>query len=247
MSHLDEGVLLVLRDGGPVDADARLHSEACAVCRSALAEAGDRARDLTRMLASLDLDHAVDMETAKAEVRRRLDERRESAYRRGPRVAWALGRAAILLLAAAGVAYAIPGSPLRSWIESATAPEAVDPAPALDSPAATGGVEVTVPATGLRIVLTSAGAEQLVEVRWVEGDRASIVAAPGSRYSVAEGRAGVVLQPGPVAVELPETASPVTIDVDGRTILRRVDGVLELPGVVVSRTDERIVLSTGGR
>lgn len=249
MSHAAPGVIATIRDRGLVDADAERHVRECASCRAALDDAHTRAREVEDALASLTADLDVDVARAKADVRRRLDARREADHRPSRGALWAVGRAAVLLLALTGVVYAMPGSPLREWLGPRTRPETAE-IPATGGPEAapaSEGIELTVPEGGLRIVFTSIAADATVEVRWVEGRRAAIVAGQGSRYSVSQGRAEIDAAPGPVSVSLPRAAGPLTIDVGGRMILRSADGELELSGDVVSRSADRIVFSVGGR
>lgn len=245
MSHLGEGTLLAIRDGCPVDADALLHVEQCASCRGALADVRARARTVGDALGSLVRDVPVDVEAAKAEVRRRLDERREASRRRVPGLVGALGRAAVLLLLAAGVAYALPGSPLRAWLDDRLGPTVTTvTTPSADgSPPTTEGVELDVPLGGLRMVLTSVEQDQPLEITWSDGERVRLVAAAGSRYAVAAGRVEAEVAAGPVRVVLPRSSGSVTIEAGGRVVLRSVDGDIEIVGDVVSRDADRIVVS----
>lgn len=248
MSHLDALTIVALRDGEPVDAAAHRHAEECAACRASLADASVLCRSVASALDTLTPDVEIDMVAAKAAVRRRLDARRDAVHRKSTRLLWSLGRAAVLLLVATGVAYAFPGSPLREWLS---------PRPTLDSvdaPSATGAarspseaIDVGIPPDGLRVVLTGLPSEATVEVRWIEGTRATIVAPPGSRYTVSEGRAAVGVTTGPVIIAVPRDGPAITIEVDERMIFRRVDGALELSGEVVSRSADRIVFSIAER
>lgn len=248
MSHVDPGTIATIRDRGLVDAGADRHVRGCLTCRAALDEARTRSEQVDEELSALSDDLDIDVVRAKAEVRRRLDERREAVHRPSSGPLWALGRAAVLLLAVTGVVYALPGSPLRDWLGPRAEPEAVVAPAAAEPDAATEseGIELTVPDTGLGIVLTSVAADATVEVLRIEGRRTAIVAGPGSRYLVSQGRAEVDAAPGPVRITLPRDAGPLTIEVGGRMILRQVDGELELSGDVVSRSADRIVFSVGG-
>lgn len=246
MSHLGEGTLLAIRDGCPVDADALLHVEQCASCRAALGDVRARARTVADALESLVQDVPVDVEAAKVEVRRRLDGRREASRRRVPGLVGALGRAAVLLLLAAGVAYALPGSPLRAWLEDRVTPTVTTTPSADDRPPTTEGVELDVPLGGLRVVLTSVEQDQRLEVTWSDGERVRLVAAPGSRYAIASGRVEAEVAAGPVRVVLPKSSGSVTIEAERRMVLRSVDGEIEILGEVVFRDADRIVVSMSG-
>lgn len=247
MSHPEEGTLLAIRDGALVSADVRVHVGGCAVCQATLADARDRAGSVADALESLVADPPVDVEAAKAAVRRRLDEHREARHRRTPGLMGALGRAAVLLLLAAGVAYALPGSPLRTWIEDRVAPASGSPSVEDGGSPATEGLELDVPVGGLRVVLTPVEPGQRLEVTWSEGERLRLVAGSGTRYSVASGSVTADLATGTVRVGLPRSSGSVIIEAEGRILLRSVEGAIEIPGEVLSRDAGRIVLSMTGR
>ena len=71
MSHLTEGAILELRDGMPVDGEARAHLDACEMCRTALEKAEGRAADIASALT--DLDDRFEPESAREAVRARPD------------------------------------------------------------------------------------------------------------------------------------------------------------------------------
>jgi len=245
MRHLDRGTIVGIRDGALVDAEARRHAEECVSCAAAVEDARARSEAIRETLEGLAADEPVDVGAAKAAVRSELDARRDSSSRRRWATGWlpahALGRAAVLLLLGSSVVYALPGSPLRDWVERMTASESVIPTGAESSDAE--GLELDVPAEGLRLVLRSLEPGQLVDVRWTAGSRALMVAAPGSRYVVSSGGAEVDVESGTVRIELPRAGGPITIEADGRMILRSEDGSVDIVGDVVSRGDDRIVFS----
>ena len=112
--HVDEGLLQALLDG-EVDqtaaAEARRHIDECSQCRGLLAELRGEDQWLEGVLRSI--DHPVPrvpVETIATRARR---------SRRPLRWAAAIG----LLLLAAGTAYALPGSPVRRWIDQLLGPE----------------------------------------------------------------------------------------------------------------------------
>lgn len=248
MTHLDEGTILAIRDRGLVDADAHEHLDQCASCASALAAAQERAEAVARSLRALDGGPPIDVDAAKAAVRQRLDERREAPRRRVPGVYWSLGRAALLVLLASGAAYAIPNSPLREWLAGDNVPSrATVETTAVGAPAAAEGVELAVPIGGLSIALTSAAIGQRIEVRWVDGDRLTVVAGADSRYQVSSGSLGVDLRPGDVRIDVPVGNEPIIVEVNGRMILQRVDGGLVVQGDVLSRDQSGIVFTVGQR
>jgi len=106
--HVDEGLLQALLDG-EVDqaaaAEARRHIDACPQCRGLLEELRGDDRWLEGVLQSI--DHPVPQVPVAAIATRARRSRRP--------LRWAA--AVALLLLAAGTAYALPGSPVRRWID----------------------------------------------------------------------------------------------------------------------------------
>lgn len=244
MSHVNQGTLLAIRDGSLVDAEARRHVEECPSCTEALAKSRTRAGEVARMLSALDDGPVTDLETSKEEVRRRLDRRRESRRPGISSLAHALGRAAILVLLASGVVYAVPDSPLRGWISDLRAP---DPASGAAPAEATRPerIDVTVPAEGLRIAIVSSTPGQRIEVTLSDEPVASVTAPSGTRYSVSAEAARAVVTDGPVTVTLPRGSGPVTVELDGRTILRSSAAGVEVFGDVASRDGDTVLFSAG--
>jgi hypothetical protein len=144
-----------------------------------------------------------------------------------------------LLLVAAGAAYALPGSPLRSWLARGDADgvrttATVQPAPAVTSDPET-GVHLDVAGGPLRIVLNGVAAGTEIEVRWVSGTTASVMAPRGTRFTTSDGRIEAVTAAGTVRVELPRGALPASLVVSGRTYLRNGHAGLDVPGPVFER------------
>lgn len=109
--HLDaERVQRILHDelNAGDAAEARAHVETCATCRAAVDEARVEEREVFALLGSL--DHAPPAFAL-------------AAVRVTPRRQWPLRWAAGITLAcvAAGTAFALPGSPLRSWVSAIVA------------------------------------------------------------------------------------------------------------------------------
>jgi len=106
--HLDDGVLEALLDGeldSSAAAEARAHVASCADCRSQLEALRADEQLLIRVLPSL--DHSAHPTPVSAIVTRARRQRRP--------LRWAAGIA--LLVFGAGALYAIPGSPLRRWVD----------------------------------------------------------------------------------------------------------------------------------
>lgn len=248
MSHLDAGAITTLRDRALVDDDVRRHAETCPVCRQALDDARGRQDHVGELLRSLDVPGAPDVEAAKRKVRLRLDRRREAAHRPRPLFPVALGRAAALLLVAAGVAYALPGSPLRSWLTDGGG-SGIVPTSTVTGEAATAfeSVQVPVPPSGLRIALLDVAPDMPVEVRWIEGEQARIAGGPEARYAISEGRTEARVASGPIRLELPRSGPRVTVELDGLVVLTRSDAGVEVSAEVLERDADGLVLTVGAR
>lgn len=248
MSHLDAGAIATLRDRGLVDDDVRRHAETCPVCRQALDDARERKGQVEQLLRSLDAPGSPDVEAAKRKVRLRLDRKRQASHRLRPLFPFALGRAAALLLVAAGVAYALPGSPLRSWLTDGDDTAVVPTATVEGAPATTfEGLEVAVPPSGLSIALLDVAPDMPVEIRWIEGEQARIDGGPGARYTVSEGRTEARVRSGPIRLELPRSGGRVTVEADGLVVLTRSDAGIEISADVLERDADGVVLTTGAR
>ncbi|MDP2958152.1 MAG: hypothetical protein Q8N53_17120 [Longimicrobiales bacterium] len=257
MSHLDEGQLLTLRDETAAPEDGTLrHLESCPGCRDALDASRAQALAVAGALGALDAA-PWDLEGAREKVRLRVSNHAAAAAwavslpARRPRLAaWSLSRAAGLVLLAAAGASALPGSPVRSWMERWVAPpaeEAVTPASApITEPAAAAveaeeaGVRLPVSGSGLSLVLRGAAPETEIRVTWIAASEAALFAPVGSRFTSAAGRVEALLVPGTVRVELPRGAVPVSLEVNGRILLRNTPAGLEVSGPVVERTDAGI-------
>lgn len=241
MTHLDEGTILAVRDEAWEAEDAFQHLSACTPCSGELAQARARAAQVAEALSVLDDD--VEVESAKAAVRRRLD----AAHGAPPRgaLAWpALGKAAALVLLAAGAASALPGSPLRNWWSPTTEPT---PASSPTGPsvaaqdAPVGGIAVPVDDGRIAVIVRGVAAGTSLEVVWGDEASARVSAPAGSDFTYAGGRAEVDVAAGPVRVELPRGAQLATLEVDGVEYVRRSGAFVDVAGPAVERTDARIL------
>lgn len=258
MRHLDAGELMALRDDAePVDDVARGHLAGCEACTDTLGELRAREDEVAEALSAL--DEPWDVERARARVRERVTHRSAAAAgapslmrRRSRAAAWSLSRAAGILLVTAAAVSALPGSPVRGWLErtlgssaepvSAPVAEDVDvrasaPAEAPES----SGVRLSVPAGALSVVLQEASSGAEIRVLMVPGTQVAVFAPAGSRFTSATGRVEARLAPGEVRIELPLGVDPVSLEVAGRTYLRSTGAGLEVRGPVVSRTADTIV------
>jgi anti-sigma factor RsiW len=234
MSHATEGQLQAYLDGeagGGDRASVQEHLRRCGECAAALAELRAVSESAAQAFALLDapapsVRHAL----ARFEAARGARPRRR--FETGRR---ALVRAAMLVLAVAGVASAaIPGSPVRRWLAMATervagvltpaerpAAEAPLPAPAMEAMAGASAV----PAQGrVRVVLAEVAEGTTVRVLLVDGGRAIVRAdeTSGARFTSGPGRVearGVEL--GQIIVELPRNALVATVELDGQVVVSR--------------------------
>jgi hypothetical protein len=249
MDHVDEAVLTALRDGVAEPAEesrARSHLDGCVACRDRLAALERRRATVASGLASLDT--SFDLESARAAVRIGAFSLRGHAHRG----AWARAAGVVLFLGAATAAAALPRSPVRHWLSGIVHPRTsatAAPAPASPPAAAaeTTGVRLNVPSGPLRVALVDVAGGTEVEVRWVAGTEAAILAPVGSRFTSATGRLEARPAGGPVRVELPRGVVPSTLEVGGRVYLARSTAGLTISGPVVRRDDDGVVFRTPAR
>lgn len=243
MNHLDERAIHELRDGALLDADARAHMEHCEVCQAALADAEARAASIDQALSRL--DQAFDLESAKEAVRARMEAGKSGASSGGSdgwwSGGWTLGKAAALVLLAAGGAAALPGSPIRSWLaEPEPRPEAVFEALEPITVTERVGGRMTVGEGPLVVALDGVAPGTEVEVAWVEGSAVTVQAASGTAFSYAADRVQATIAGGPVTVHMPRSADPVSLVVNGRTYLTGGAEGFTTEVATEARTDARV-------
>lgn len=257
MNHITEDTLLAYLDG-ELESEQRArvaeHLLACEKCRQALDALRQRSRLLSEGLPPVERSPAS---AAWSELRTRAPRTREASTAAAPSdedavrsVRTFLQAAALVLAFAGAAAAAIPGSPVRGWLEhsvDAVAQLFTADAEEADRPEATGealsAVAVKPEKGQIRIQLTQPAPGVVVRVELVEGERA-LVRARESRYRTAPGRIEVV-QPrrGEVHVELPSLAREARVEVDGRPavwleggrLVAEVDAEQDSPSVVVFR------------
>lgn len=229
MTHLGEGTLQELLDGelGPDRRGAAdRHLAACAACAGELAELRAGGERASALLGLADVPAPVLRAQAGFHRRRRAGGPLAVAGRALPRAA-----AIALTLAVAGVAAAVPGSPVRSWLGGATvaerpaepvrlerAAEAPTAAPAVvPLPKA---VSILPDAGRVRVVVSGSSPELRVRTRLTDGPNAEVHAtgsAASARFRTAPGRIEVVgAGPGEVVVHLPASARAAFLEVNGR-------------------------------
>lgn len=242
MSHLDDGTLQAFLDGELADRErgpVAEHLLECDRCRTAHDELEQANALFSEAVATLDVEPSV------AAPRAVLD-----ASGRPGAVGSFVKAAGLILLLAAAASAAVPGSPVREWIESAVEPEP-DPAPIPERI-----VEPPAPApapapAGVAIVPTGT-----VEVRVSDPDGATIRLLQTDGESVAVSAVGAERDPtfrtgpgrievlgsvgGELSIEIPRSASDVRVLVDGEVYAEQTDGELQLrvPG---DREDGAIV------
>jgi len=229
--HLSEGTLQALLDRELPPGErsaAEAHLTACGECAAAAREL----RSLRERASALLVSGDVPAPMAQAQMSLRARRARRGQW--GGEARRALLRAAVLVLAFAGVAAAaVPGSPVREWIERTVLPARkaalppthgrapVPPAREAAAPGAPTGVSIRPDAGVVRVVLSGASPRLQVIVRAVDGDHAGVLARgrarSGARFRTGAGRIEVVgAGPGEIEVEIPRTARAATVEVNGR-------------------------------
>lgn len=259
MSHASEGTLVAYRDGELAPQEGRAlaeHLEGCERCARRHEELGRVSDRVSTALAELDrAAPAIDAgairrraglrvvpgglgpmagggrasdPTADADVRQGSFSRRRS-----------LAAAILLLLAFTGAAAAIPGSPLRAWLEGSVRaiaaffdPGEPPPPPPIEAAdgdeASPSGVAVAPYGGGVRISLRSPSSETVVRVRLVDASRASVLATGGT-YRTGRGSLEVLdAGPGEVTIEIPRATRWAVVEVDGRPVVEKRNGDLRL-------------------
>ena len=221
MMHVNEGLLLALRDGESVTEEALSHVEMCAVCSSGLEEVSARAALIREMLE--EEVPAVDLEAAKAAVRARLDRSRTRS--RVPFIVSSVRRAAAILLVAAGAVSAFQAPSVRSWLSErfgdsgATGPGA-GTAPRQAEELQSVGIAAR---PGLVIALTGLDAGHRVALVFEVRDEVEVSAAEGTRFVIADARIDASDVVGPVVIRVPVGAPALMIMANGRIMFTGTD------------------------
>ena len=244
--HVDEGVLLALIDGETTSGDDRAHVDACEDCAARLDELRFAARRVAASLADLDAPSPLSempdgLRQAVADAPTPIG---RPLARRGRVGGRSVAAAAGLILVLAAGAYAIPGSPVRTFVDGSVAAIGdlfggdagpVDPGPS----------QVAVEPVDGRVLVTvlDASEDLRVTIRTGEAARAT-VSARNARFGVEAGEIRVTDAAGDLAVELPAgTAGVVTVN--GTEVARSsAEGLVRLPGA--DRVPAAIVVQTSG-
>ncbi len=205
------------------------HLGECGSCRDALAAARAEEREIHGLLGAL--DHEVRVV--------QLSEVRRHAGRRGEWLSWRWAAGLIAAVGLAGVAYAIPASPLRGWVERlrhrptrterVATPPALTPAPVTTEERSTVSV---MPGASLVIVFARQQPGMVLHVALGDAHEVSVSGPVGAAtFSVAPGRVLVDNSGdgGEYRVLVPRSAPHVEVVAGGRRVWEkdgeRVEGV----------------------
>ena len=230
--HLDDERLQRLLDGelrGAREGEARAHLAGCEICRGRLTEAGREQAEVFGAFRALDrLAHAVTVDSIVARARR--SEPSSSRPVAVARLAWAAGFAALLVLG--GIAFALPGSPLRAWVTALAgwnAPARTQ-TPAPSPVAEVAGLSV---APGERLVVSflRARAGGQVRVVWSDGGEVEVRAPRGAATFESGTQTLRVddLQPVTYEVRVPRAAPEIEIQVAGVSLFHKVGEQVTAP------------------
>jgi hypothetical protein len=179
--------------------------------------------EIFRLLESVDIDPpGLTAEAVAAIARSRR--RRSSHYR------WAAG---ILLIGVLGsVAYAMPGSPLRSWLEALRSSQTVPtPAEPIPPPAAPAGIAID-PGEGVAIIFERPSAGSRASITLTDEPKLFVeTTAGGARFTAGADRILVFISRDStlVQVRIPRSAPRVEIYLEKRQLLRKIGSELVAP------------------
>jgi len=269
MGHPDNGLIQTLLDGeveGTEAEDLRVHLESCPECRAGVEALEEASRETARALLLVDTEPRL--EEAKNRVqshdRFRAPDHRRSGARRSFGSSLSLPKAASIALLLMGAAVtALPGSPVRRWMaqgwEALT--ESSRTGSGQDNPQGTSGdpsslsLEAGVPETGASIPALSQEVEIWIHdlpgeaelrVLWIDGEEAWVYAGEGTRFNRVDGRLEAFSPPGAVRVEIPRDLRRVVVRLDGKVLLRKSGGEVEIFGPVQQRTPSEILFEAPG-
>jgi hypothetical protein len=240
--HIDQGRLQAWLDGELPPPDATSvsnHLEGCPVCRDAVRELEALEAAASGAISLLE-PPSPDVEAALWDVRRRRARARAAGHRQR------LGAAAVVvLLLGAGAAVAMPGSPVRGWIEGRSEAELPSaPSDGSETAAAAAlGVTVDLLDGAIVVVFHDAPEGMVLELEPVGETRVGVYAPAASRFRTAPGRVEVTVSgPGDLLrVRIPDSARWAEIRVHDRVVARVADGDLVLPAAAgESAFDTRI-------
>ena len=240
--HVDDGALLALLDG-ELSAEERRrvenHATGCAVCAARRDELRFAVRRVTSALEVMDVPAAwVEMPEALREAARSAPVPLASARaaRSGWRIGWRIGwmgrrsvavAAGLTLLLAAG-AYAVPGSPVRGWVDGGVEALAAWIASGPEEPGQAGPSQVSVePDDDGSVRVTVAGGREglRLTIRLTDGEQAS-VRALDVNFHVEPGVIEVSGAADEILVTLPRGAASGSVMIDDSEVVRLEGGEL---------------------
>ncbi len=183
-----------------------------------------------------------------------METRRWGGRRRGSGIPAGARVAAAVVLLLGGAAAALPGSPVREWVEESwvrwwgeaeSGEEEEVASPGGESQAPEGereevGAGVALVDGRVEVTVQDLPAEAQVNVLLVEGNRAAIFGPQGTRFRTEAGRIQAVSPRGDVRIELPRSAARARLVVNGQTYLTMTDGRVEITGPVERRGEAGI-------
>lgn len=250
MSHVDTGTLQAWIDGELAEAGVagvREHVADCATCTAEVRALREADTLVHSALNALPGERTADFATL-AEIRRRA--RRPSARRL---FSGGLARAAILLLALAGVvAAALPESPLRRWIEDVLQDEpaipVTEPAPEpVAEPVQETGRAIALDRGRVTIRLVAPAPDVAIRLRLVEDPEASVLWNAVDADARTRQGSGTLeihgLDHGPVTIRIPRQARDAIVEVDGVIWWRKQGSEIRVPGPAHEETGDGVVFS----
>lgn len=268
-SHPSDGRLAAYLDGeleGRERAAVGRHLVECSACAGTIARLEEAARGFSDAVSAVE---PPPTDATAAEVRRRAASRSDGEEDAvagrvgadGPGSRWSTAaRVAASVAVLLGVAAALPGSPVRSWVdrsvrqvrglfdgaEDERAAAEAEPPPSGTDGEERSGVAVPTPEGSVRIVLRSVPAGTAVRVRLVDGDRAGVWNADGD-YRTGPGRIEVASPASDtVLVEIPRSVGRARLEVNGRVAAEKRDGVLDVRIPDARLRDGEFVFRAGG-
>lgn len=231
-AHPDEVTLLALAHGElapPAAADVRRHVDECDECGPRLARVSREDEAIGRALGLL--DHPAPRVTAEAIAE--LAGRRQWGWGGDRYWGWERWAAAVVVVAsAAGVAYAIPGSPVRAWVDAllgarTAAPAPAAPAPVRDSSGVAGpsGIEV-LPGARLVIELSPAQDGGALLVRLTDDARVAARSPAGAAaFTMERDRLLIAMSRGAdVELDIPRGAPSMEVRIGAEPVFAVVAG-----------------------
>lgn len=236
MEHPSDGRLLAYLDGELPPAVRERVSEHIGRCGACAAEVEELTRIVSHVSDGLSALDRPAPDTAYADVVRRASSSQTASGLRWRRMARTAAAVVVLL---GGVAAAVPGSPLRAWIERSVDEvarlfRAEEPSPsgqAAEEGTAAGeaddltGVAVALSDGRIRVDVHRLAPETVVRVRTVEEPHAAVWG--GSQYRTSSGRVEVMDATGKeLRVDLPRSADRALVTVEGVEVARLEGGRL---------------------